>query len=239
MLISNSHREQNSEPMFRGRKLILNYTNGSPCPDPPEALSGRHATSLRSGTHKSVHAKPVAGKKHRSLLRHEASEIELDKQRAAHKSVLEDDDEEDHESFYTTSPKESTLKAPVRRKNAILSLMCERDVVAAARHAAVSFVGTNDECSYFFEVRTHAACAGVEVPDQSLGPSSVFGVIVLIAVLVYLIGGCVYQRTVMHQRGWRQIPNYAMWSSCWGGFTVCSSALGRQLHLRRNFRADL
>lgn len=36
--------------------------------------------------------------------------------------------------------------------------------------------------------------------------------IVMIAVLVYLVGGCVYQRTVMHQRGWRQLPNYAMWA---------------------------
>jgi hypothetical protein len=41
----------------------------------------------------------------------------------------------------------------------------------------------------------------------------VFGVIMLIAVLVYFVGGCVYQRTVMHQRGWRQLPNYSMWAS--------------------------
>lgn len=29
---------------------------------------------------------------------------------------------------------------------------------------------------------------------------------------VYLVGGCVYQRNVMHQRGWRQLPNYAIWA---------------------------
>lgn len=34
----------------------------------------------------------------------------------------------------------------------------------------------------------------------------------LITAAVYLIGGIAYQRTVMHQRGWRQIPNYAMWA---------------------------
>jgi cation-dependent mannose-6-phosphate receptor len=39
----------------------------------------------------------------------------------------------------------------------------------------------------------------------------------MIAVLVYLVGGCVYQRTVMHQRGWRQLPNYQMWAGV-GGF---------------------
>jgi len=35
----------------------------------------------------------------------------------------------------------------------------------------------------------------------------------VIAVLVYLLGGIVYNRTVQHQRGWRQLPNYAVWAS--------------------------
>lgn len=34
----------------------------------------------------------------------------------------------------------------------------------------------------------------------------------LIAVAAYLLGGCAYQRTVMHQRGWRQCPNYSLWA---------------------------
>lgn len=34
----------------------------------------------------------------------------------------------------------------------------------------------------------------------------------MIAVAVYVVGGCVYQRNVMHQRGWRQLPNYAIWA---------------------------
>ena len=34
----------------------------------------------------------------------------------------------------------------------------------------------------------------------------------LVALSVYVVGGIVYQRTVMHQRGWRQLPNYALWS---------------------------
>ena len=70
---------------------------------------------------------------------------------------------------------------------------------------------SEDECTYFFEARSPSACGGVEA-ETTLGPGGVFGVIVLIAVLVYLAGGCVYQRTVMHQRGWRQIPNYTMWA---------------------------
>ena len=34
----------------------------------------------------------------------------------------------------------------------------------------------------------------------------------LIAVAAYFIGGCAYQRHVMHQRGWKQCPNYVLWS---------------------------
>jgi len=34
-----------------------------------------------------------------------------------------------------------------------------------------------------------------------------------VALMVYFIGGCVYQRTVMHARGWRQLPHWQTWSS--------------------------
>ena len=34
--------------------------------------------------------------------------------------------------------------------------------------------------------------------------------------VVYLVGGIVYQRTVMHARGWRQIPHYHAWSAALG-----------------------
>ena len=35
----------------------------------------------------------------------------------------------------------------------------------------------------------------------------------LIALTVYLLGGIAYQRAVMHQRGWRQLPNYGAWAA--------------------------
>jgi cation-dependent mannose-6-phosphate receptor len=44
----------------------------------------------------------------------------------------------------------------------------------------------------------------------------------LIALLVYFAGGCVYQRTVMHQRGWKQLPNYALWAGLFGFLYVRS-----------------
>ena len=45
----------------------------------------------------------------------------------------------------------------------------------------------------------------------------------LIAAAVYFLGGIAYQRTVMHQRGWRQLPNYAIWAGI-GNFCYVSSS---------------
>ncbi|KAF2400216.1 mannose 6-phosphate receptor domain-containing protein [Trichodelitschia bisporula] len=144
--------QQNAEPIFRGRKLVLNYTNGSPCDE---------------------HSK--------------RSEARSDKK--------------------------------TRRKSTIISLLCDKDPPAPkAPKAVVAFIGASDDaCTFFFEARSQAACAGIEASPQQLGPGGVFGVIAMIALLVYFIGGCVYQRAVMHQRGWRQLPNYSMWAGI-GGF---------------------
>ena len=61
-----------------------------------------------------------------------------------------------------------------------------------------------------------AACGGVLATQQSVGPWGIFTVIGIIAAAAYLLGGIAYQRTVMHQRGWRQLPNYALWAGIWG-----------------------
>ncbi|KAK2753640.1 Cation-independent mannose-6-phosphate receptor CI-MPR [Onygenales sp. PD_40] len=153
--------QQAAVPVFRGRRLVLNYTDGSPCPAPTTSnLLGRE--------------------------------------------IIDGDNDHDN----NTDPEPETSS---RRKSTIISFHCDRDLISPA--ATVSFVGTMDSCSYFFEVRSAAACGGVAASaDGGLGPAGVFGVIMLIAIAVYLLGGCAYQRTVMHQRGWRQCPNYSLWA---------------------------
>lgn len=56
----------------------------------------------------------------------------------------------------------------------------------------------------------------------------------LITAAVYLIGGIAYQRTVMHQRGWRQIPNYAMWAGI-GNFLYVRKGLILPVSHRQNY----
>ncbi|KAJ5897555.1 Vacuolar sorting receptor (Mrl1) [Penicillium tannophilum] len=161
--------EQRSDPFFRGRKLVLNYTNGSPCPD---EFNG------------------------------------------------------------------AASNASVRTMSTLMSFMCDRD--APANQATASFVGTMDSCSFYFEIRSSAACGGLAVDPNSggMGPAGVFGVIMLIAVAAYFIGGCAYQRTVMHQRGWRQCPNFSLWAGMLDFikdmFIISFSSIGNCLRLRRS-----
>ncbi|KAI9822048.1 MAG: Cation-independent mannose-6-phosphate receptor CI-MPR [Thelocarpon impressellum] len=185
--------QQSSEPVFRGRKLVLNYTDGSPCSEP--SSERRSLESRRVGKHEG---------------------------------------EDDHGK--AKAPK----KGPVRRKSTLISLLCDRDPLAPK--ASVSFVGASpDECAYFFELRSRAACGGVRDAQQSISPGGVFGVIALVAVLVYLVGGYVYQRTVMHARGWRQLPNYSMWAGIAGFirdvFVILTSSCGRLVPRSRGYRA--
>lgn len=182
---------ENNKPIFRGRKLILNYTDGSLCPSP-----------------KSKSKRAIIGG--------------------------DDDEDDDNDDEDEKPPKKPS--APERRKTTVISLLCEKDPLAKS---SISFVAAVDDCVYFFEGRSPYACGGVQAATQALSPGGVFGVIVLIAVLVYFAGGCVYQRTVMHQRGWRQLPNYSMWAGIWGFirdmFIILTSSCTRFLPSRRGY----
>lgn len=149
-------------PIIRGRKLILNYTNGSPCPE---------------------------------------------------RSNFDEDGEGNGDG-------ESKHNSRIRRKTTIISMLCERDPLYPK--LTLSFIASPDECTYIFEARTKAGCAGIETTKQELSPSGVFGVIALVAVIVYVVGGCVYSRMVLNQRGWKQLPNYGLWAGILGVFRVFS-----------------
>lgn len=107
----------------------------------------------------------------------------------------------------------------VRRKSASISFLCEKDPLVT--QPTVSFVDTPDECAYFFEVRSDAACGGAEPTKEGVGPGAVFAIIGGIAVLVYFLGGVFYQRNVAHARGLRQLPNYSMWAGIGSFIKVC------------------
>jgi cation-dependent mannose-6-phosphate receptor len=62
------------------------------------------------------------------------------------------------------------------KKSTMLSFLCDRDITATT--PLISFVGTMDQCTYFFEVRSAAACGGYsnDSAGQGLSPGGIFGV---------------------------------------------------------------
>ena len=120
--------------------------------------------------------------------------------------------------------------ATTRRKSATFAFLCDRDPLETTAH--VSFVGTPDQCAYFFKIRSPHACAIAEPHKPgSVGPGGVFAIIFGVALMVYFVGGIVYNRTVAHARGWRQLPNHTIWLGIWSFVRVrilcCCFGLGR------------
>lgn len=186
--------QQNAWPVVRGRKLVLNYTNGSPCGESKRRRDGDLDFGLEE--------REIVGD-------------DKDKKKGGKGKHDDDDDEEDDRPSKSKKPASSGG----RRKSTLISMLCDRDPLAPT--LTLSFVGTDpDECTYFFEARSAAACAGIEVAKQTLSPGGVFGVIAMIAIIVYVVGGCVYSRMVLNQRGWRQLPNYTLWAGIFGFLKV-------------------
>jgi cation-dependent mannose-6-phosphate receptor len=180
---------QNSELVMRGRKLVLNYTDGSPC----DTKHDKRAHDLFG----------------REIIDDDDDKKQDDKKKDKADEHKDEDDKKDKKK-----------KDGERRKNTVISMLCDRDPLSPTLQ--LSFVGTMDECTYFFEGRSPAACATANTDKAALNPAGVFGLIFIITIAVYLAGGCVYNRAVLQQRGWQQIPNYTLWAAIFGFFRVRS-----------------
>lgn len=189
----------------RGRKLVLQYTGGSPCGNQESKSKRRRrdeATAEGEGSNESMWT--------------------ADDEDHPVRPAYDPDD-----SIYPSADDKKKDDAPTgRRKSTTISFLCDRD--PAASSASISFVGTDPEqCAYFFEARSIHACAHAEPHKPgSVGPGSVFSLILIIAVLVYILGGVFYNRTISHARGWRQLPNYSLWANIWN-FTSVRSSLSK------------
>ncbi|ODQ50897.1 mannose 6-phosphate receptor domain-containing protein [Saitoella complicata NRRL Y-17804] len=93
------------------------------------------------------------------------------------------------------------------KRTTLISFLCDRDLT---QKSAITFVGSPHSCDYFFEWRTARACpiAHGHGRQKGLGVGSLFGLLAILFLLAYFVGGIVYQRVVMRQSGWRQVPHY-------------------------------
>ncbi|KAG0303537.1 Cation-independent mannose-6-phosphate receptor CI-MPR, partial [Dissophora globulifera] len=93
------------------------------------------------------------------------------------------------------------------KKSTLIRFMCDNSVSGQGNPYLLS---SNNDCNYWFEWRTPAACP-VDRPSGG-GAGGVFGSIIGVAFFVYLFGGIAYNRIVHHERGLKQIPNYNWWA---------------------------
>ncbi|KAI0389755.1 mannose 6-phosphate receptor domain-containing protein [Xylariaceae sp. FL0594] len=205
---------QSGNLVTRGKELVLQYTGGSPCG------KSKSRSLSNVGDRSAVHP----GATYRD---YESDENEADVDRSKSKSESKgDDDDEDK-------------KNDVRRKSTTIFFGCDRDALGGS--AQVSFIAVDpEECNYVFKVKSPHACAGAEPHKPgSVGPGSVFAIILGIAVLVYVLGGVFYNRAVGNARGWRQLPNYSLWASVWSFicdmFVIATSSCARLLPNRRGY----
>ncbi|RYC57361.1 hypothetical protein CHU98_g8851 [Xylaria longipes] len=205
---------QSASPVTRGKELVLQYTGGSPC--------GKKKSRSRSlGDRSAVHAS------------------------AAYRDYENDDEPPSAKPSSKTdgvnvgTSKEDDEEDEVRRKSTTIFFSCDRDALGG--NAQVSFIAVDpEECNYVFKVKSAHACAGAEPHKPgSVGPGSVFAIILVVAVLVYLLGGVFYNRIVGNARGWRQLPNYSMWASVWSFicdmFVIATSSCARLFPSRRGY----
>ncbi|KAK4153569.1 mannose-6-phosphate receptor binding domain-containing protein [Chaetomidium leptoderma] len=244
--------QQSGELVPRGRKLVLQYTGGSPC-----GSSEKHKDK-RAGVHAGARYKhqdydddeddedvPRRSSKDDDDDEDDDDKKDKDKEKGKDKDKGKDkgkdkdeDDEDKEKEKEKEKDKDKDKNKLIRRKSATISFLCDHDPDTAT---AFSFVGTGpDECAYFFEVRSRHACAGAEPHKPgSVGPGSVFAIIFFIAVLVYVFGGVFYQRTVAHARGWRQLPNYSLWAGIWSFvkdlLVILTSSCARLIPSRRGY----
>ena len=150
--------------MLRGRKLILNYTDGSPCTG---GSNNRRSAKLADDYHESSTHNDTKSKG-----KHDDEEDEDEDGEGKEKDDNKDKDRDDDDEDDNRSPRKGSRS---RRKSTVISFLCDRDPLKA--DAAVAFVAASpDQCTYFFEVRSPAACGGSESSKSGLGPGGVFGI---------------------------------------------------------------
>ena len=145
MITNPSPSSQSMDLVSRGKRIVLEYTGGSPCG--PQSSSERRDAPL--------------------AINNDEPPYSLD-----------------HEIESVAAVKEDNR---TRRKSTIIAFVCDHN--PGSTQASLSFIGTDpDECSYFFDARSIHACASAE-PHQpgSVGPGSVFGLILIIKTLTSLL----------------------------------------------------
>ncbi|ETW86750.1 hypothetical protein HETIRDRAFT_99194 [Heterobasidion irregulare TC 32-1] len=94
------------------------------------------------------------------------------------------------------------------RASTAVRFICDTSVFGSGKPRLVAQLPPNDEsaCAFFIEWRTHLACPTSEPSGFWGGLIVGMSMIALVLVMLYLVGGTLYRRYVLQQRGFDQIP---------------------------------
>jgi len=90
----------------------------------------------------------------------------------------------------------------------VVSFICDKTVEGQGQPI---FISRFEDCAFFFEWRTPAACPTDK--KDAKGGWGVFFTIFIVALIVYFVGGIIYNRMVHNATGMYQIPNWEFWSN--------------------------
>jgi cation-dependent mannose-6-phosphate receptor len=174
----------------RGRKLVLQYTGGSPC--------GKKKNSKR--TPLSIPVREGAKYKAEDFSDDELS-ITIEDQKPPSGDSDKDRDVSGH-------------------KSATISFLCNQDPSNTQAGVSFVATDPDECAYFFEVRSRHACLTAEPRQPGGVGPGGVFALILGIFLVVYFAGGVFYQRTVAHARGWRQLPNYNLWRGIFSFVTV-------------------
>lgn len=97
--------------------------------------------------------------------------------------------------------RDSTTGARLR-KSTILTFTCDREMSAKA---TVSYVGSANDCTFFFEVKSHHACP-TAAKANNMAAAWIFLFIFLAALGVYFSGGLLYKHMKASRKDNRGLP---------------------------------
>ncbi|XP_068179591.1 cation-dependent mannose-6-phosphate receptor [Antennarius striatus] len=94
------------------------------------------------------------------------------------------------------------------KRKAIIMISCNRDIDVGSLEVVLEDREREQDCFYLFELDCSGVCPVIQ---SQLSTGSIILIIGFSLLILYLIGGFLYQRFVVGAKGMEQFPNYAFW----------------------------
>ncbi|XP_077998023.1 cation-dependent mannose-6-phosphate receptor-like [Glandiceps talaboti] len=95
-------------------------------------------------------------------------------------------------------------------RKAVIMIVCDPVNLSGTIKIIAENADKTSECYYLFEFGSSVACS-TSSGSSGLSVGSIICIIFFVVVLIYLIGGVLYQRCAVGAKGMEQIPNIVFW----------------------------